>query len=310
MILKTNILFLNFLLILLLRFNSKFIKLKIAICTMGKKENLYAKEFVDYYKKLGINHIFIYDDNDPNTEKISDVIDKTYKKFVTIYESSKSFIKNQKIAFTKCYNDNKNKYDWIFMIDMDEYLVIVNNTLNNYLTNDIFKKCDFIKIHWVKPTDNNLLFYDNRSLFERFKGPYLNDTHIKTLVRGNIDYLKYSVHSPYKSPKRNVTCNNIGKKINYKKLNFQDIFDINIDKAYIIHFKYKSTEEYINKYKRGYRNWVSSRFLPKRIIEYFKNNKITLKKIEFIEKKLKLDLSIYKNKIKSKNKKEIIKQKK
>ena len=38
-------------------------KIKIALCTMGRKENLYIKEFVDYYIKLGIDHIFIYDDN-------------------------------------------------------------------------------------------------------------------------------------------------------------------------------------------------------------------------------------------------------
>ena len=41
---------------------------------MGKKENLYVEEFVHYYRKLGINKIFIYDDNDVNTEKIRDVI--------------------------------------------------------------------------------------------------------------------------------------------------------------------------------------------------------------------------------------------
>ena len=46
--------------------------IKVALCTMGKYENLYANEFVEYYIKLGIDHIFIYDDNDPNTEKISD----------------------------------------------------------------------------------------------------------------------------------------------------------------------------------------------------------------------------------------------
>ena len=40
-----------------------------ALCTMGREENLYAKEFVDHYLKLGFDHIFIYDDNEPNTEK-------------------------------------------------------------------------------------------------------------------------------------------------------------------------------------------------------------------------------------------------
>ena len=81
---------------------------------MAKKENLYAKEFIDYYIKLGVDHIFIYDDNDPNTEKISDVINEKYKKYVSIYENIKSTIKNQTIAFTQCYKNNRNYYDWIF----------------------------------------------------------------------------------------------------------------------------------------------------------------------------------------------------
>ena len=34
-------------------------EIKISLCTMGRKENLYIKEFVEYYIKLGIDHIFI-----------------------------------------------------------------------------------------------------------------------------------------------------------------------------------------------------------------------------------------------------------
>ena len=33
--------------------------IKIALCTMGKNENLYAKEFVEYYLKIGVDHIMI-----------------------------------------------------------------------------------------------------------------------------------------------------------------------------------------------------------------------------------------------------------
>ena len=278
------------------RFKDQSNHLKIAICTMAKKENLYIKEFVNYYKKIGVDHIYIYDDNDKNSEKISDVIDKKYNKYVTIYDKNENKPKNQHIAFTNCYNNNKNKYDWIFMFDIDEYLIIVNETLKNYLSNEIFKDCDFIKIHWVQPSDNNLLYYDNRTLFERFKGPYKKDTHIKTLVRGNIEGLKYAIHSPKISPKRNITCNNVGHKFNFSQVHFQDVFDINIDKAYIIHYKYKSTEEYINKYKRGYR-WENSKFMEMRIREYFEDNIISLQKIELMEKQLKINLSEYRKQI-------------
>ena len=266
---------------------------------MAKKENLYAKEFIDYYIKLGVDHIFIYDDNDPNTEKISDVINEKYKKYVSIYENIKSTIKNQTIAFTQCYKNNRNYYDWIFMIDMDEYLVIINDTLKNYLKEDIFNKCDFIKIHWLLATDNNLLHYYKKTLFERFKPPYIKNHLIKTIVKGNIDDLKYDIHNPIFSPKRNISCNNVGQILHSETFSLNALPNINVDKAYFLHFKFKSTEEFINKYKRGYSNWFDQRFLLNRIYEYFNYNDITLKKIQYIEKELKLNLSSFRKKIKN-----------
>ena len=110
--------------------------------------------------------------------------------------------------------------------------------------------------------------------------------------------LKYDVHTPSESPEKNISCNNAGEILNYNypKIFCQDVFEINYDKAYIIHFKYKSTEEYINKYRRGYSNWVDENFLPMRIEEYFKDNNATLEKILYFEKELNLNLSKYKNK--------------
>ena len=259
----------------------KLTHIRIALCTMGKNENLYVKEFINYYTNLGIDKIFIYDDNDINTEKIRDVV--PFTKSVVIYDKIKNKIKNQGQAYTNCYNNNKYKYNWFLMIDFDEYLVIVNNTLKNYLSNPIFKKCDFIKFHWVYPAASSLLHYDNRSLFERFKGPYRPSNAIKTIIKGNIKKLHYWVHSPFYSPERNITCNNIGKIIKYKKINFETIDEINIDKAYIIHFYYKSIDEYINKMKRGYSNWFKIN-RNKYIYRYIKDNNLTKKGIDYIIK--------------------------
>ena len=128
------------------------------------------------------------------------------------------------------------------MNDIDEFLVIKNDSLKHYLSNPKFKKCNFIKFHWVLANDNNLIHYDNRSLFERFKGPYKNNTHIKTMVKGKIDDIQFDIHTPFISPHRNTSCNNKGEIYKNKEILFQDVFDINIEKAYIIHFKYKSTE--------------------------------------------------------------------
>ena len=245
--------------------------------------------------KLGFDHIYIFGDNEEDSENINQYIDNNHKKYVTIY-NYKQIVKDQKVAFTLCYEMNKNKYDWIFMNDIDEYLVIRNDSLKHYLSEKKFKKCDFIKFHWMLASDNNLLYYDNRSLFERFKGPYKKRTLIKTIVRGNIDDLQFDVHSPLISPHKNVSCDNRGYIYKNKEIFFKKVSDINIDNAYIIHFIYKSTEELINKYKRGYR-WENLEFIKRRIKLYFTDNKPTLDKIEYIERELNLNLSKIKNKI-------------
>ena len=310
---KKSLIYLNKLKLLIIFFNvcnfffialpKKYIhneNIKIALCTMGKDENLYVKEFIEYYIQLGIDHLFIYDDNDNDSEKLNDIIDKRYKNKVSVYETKQYNIINQSLAFSKCYNNNLNLFDWFLMVDMDEFLYIVNNTLKKYLTNKRFNKCDFIKFNWVIPKDNDLIYYDPRPLFERFKPPYIKSEFVKSIIRGNISHLRYWVHSPYISPNKNVTCNNIGKRIYYKNLNLESIRPINIKMAYIIHFRYKSTQEFINKLKRGYRNWFKDdlqKFLIGNIIIYLKINNATHEKINYIQKELNLNLSNYMSKI-------------
>ena len=276
---------------------------------MGKNENLYAKEFMEYYMKLGVDHLFIYDNNEPFTEKIKDVLDKKYIDKITFYETHKFNITHQAQAFTDCYRNNINKFDWFIMVDMDEYLYIIKDTLKNYLMNDRFNKCDFIKIHWADTRDNNLLYYDPRPLFIRFKGPYVKSIYIKSIIRGNIPNLTYWVHSPKISPIKNITCTNDGKIIHYTNINFEKINKINTNKAYIIHYSYKSTEEFINKYKRGYSYWFGKnieKVLLLKLKNYLEESGITLEKINYLEKELKLNLTnfrkqLYLNNINKKN---------
>ena len=53
-------------------FNQK--KRTICICSIGKNENLYAREFVEYYLNLGVDKLIIYDNNDINGEKFESVL--------------------------------------------------------------------------------------------------------------------------------------------------------------------------------------------------------------------------------------------
>ena len=52
---------------------------KICTCTPVKNENRYIKEYVDYYKKYGVDKIFIYDNNEVDGERLENVISEYIK---------------------------------------------------------------------------------------------------------------------------------------------------------------------------------------------------------------------------------------
>ena len=47
---------------------------KICLCTVGKRENKYIREFVEYYKSYGVDKIYLYDNNEIGEEKFEEVI--------------------------------------------------------------------------------------------------------------------------------------------------------------------------------------------------------------------------------------------
>ena len=48
-------------------------KIKVAMCAIVKRENRYIKYFIDFYKKLGYDHIYLYDNNESGDEVLEDV---------------------------------------------------------------------------------------------------------------------------------------------------------------------------------------------------------------------------------------------
>jgi hypothetical protein len=90
----------------------------------------------------------------------------------------------------------------------------------------------------------------------------------------------------------NITnCNGFGHK---NKINL--IYSTEPDKEYyyIDHFYSKSTEEFINKVKRGNPCIVPKDYDMERIQKYFNQSDITKDKIELIEKRTGYNLSSYK----------------
>ena len=177
---------------------------------------------------------------------------------------------------------------------MDEFIYLKNFTnIKNYLNQQIFKKCHSIQLNMFFYNDNNLLYYDNRSLFQRFTKRIKRPKEaLKSIVKGNA---KFHVNCVHHVNKKLRSCNGFGK---FNKKEKEVIYTKNPDFQfyYINHFCFKSTEEFVNKLNRGsaYYGKVDDYKMVK-VGWYFDINEITEKKIHYIEKYTNLNLSKYKN---------------
>ena len=148
--------------------------MKVATCSIVKLENNYLVEFVEHYKGIGFDHMFIYDNNRPEDEHPEDVLQKYIDEdFVTIIDFRDQelhpMVKSIKQAFNSCWKNNKEEYDWILFCDNDEFLNFAEDSnVKEYLSRHEINNCDIIKINWKCYDDNNLIYYEDKPMKERF----------------------------------------------------------------------------------------------------------------------------------------------
>ena len=92
-------------------------KIKVCLCTVGKKENKYIREFVAHYKNYGVDKIFLYD--------------------------NKGIERPQLSSYKDCYRKHYRKYNWLIFYDIDEFIFLKNySNIKDFL--NIFNTIIFI----------------------------------------------------------------------------------------------------------------------------------------------------------------------
>ena len=198
--------------------------MKICLCVIAKNENLYVREFVEHYKKIGYDNIFIYDNNDLNGEHFEEVInDYIESGFVHLIYFRERDAKTRPIfdAYRDCYARNNKSYNWLSFYDMDEFLEINEkyNTIKQFLNSKIFVHCQNIKINWLMSINNDTLYYENKPLQQRIKTFGYNNPvniHIKSTVRGGLPINYWTIsHNPHTSTLNITSCSSSGKIIQF-----------------------------------------------------------------------------------------------
>jgi len=225
--------------------------IKAAIVCIAKNEDLYIEEWVNYHLSIGFSHIYVYDNNDTKTETLLKLAENPNITVIDVLGRNNLIKKNyQPGCYKEAYFKYGNLYDWIAFFDIDEFLVLHNYTLNEFLTK--FKDTDVIHINWRYFGDNDLVFYDNRPVMKRFKNPapenvkyaktFPENNHVKSIIKTKLPFTYFGCHTFYYG--NTTKCLHANGKPSNPKL---DVHPYDFTNAQINHYGTKTIDEYIRR---------------------------------------------------------------
>lgn len=267
--------------------------MKVYVCALAKNEHLYINEWVAHYVKLGVDKIYIYDNDDLDVKPSYKFIDKAYNDKVVIVDiRGKHYDNIQGKMYREFYNLHKNDFDWCLFCDIDEFLTGIDN-IKAFLSRHCFKNFEQIRVKWRLFGDDNLIERDmNKSVMETFKKeitePLTKDlknkcklhNQGKSFVKGGLNGIVFnSVHfANFINGRLLASVLPSGRKC---QSGVEILEDYSNESVFLNHYMTKSLSEFINqKIGRG------DAVFGKRQINidyYWRLNKKTNKKLEYLK---------------------------
>ena len=195
--------------------------MKICLAVLVKNENIYLKEWIDHYKNIGIDHIYIGDNNFENNEDVlSFIIQNNYSDYITVLnykQYQNDYLECLNNFILDVYKNFGDLYDYFCSFDVDEFLSISkyisqNHNIKDYLTY-MENNYDFDQIHipWIIYDDNDKLFYENKPVQERFKrlseSIEFEDNNDKLSPNNIFDITHKNLIKSIVKTKLNIKCN-------------------------------------------------------------------------------------------------------
>ena len=215
------------------------LRTKVAICAIGRLENRYAVDWVEHYNALGVDKIFIYDNNRVDDGELFQDVLQPYIEAgfveITYFEGL------QRDAYEKCYRDHSGDYEWIGFFDFDELVCIedgrdIHDFLDDY-------EADVVSLNWMTMTDSGLTHYDERPMAERFTQgtgeDFAINQHVKSFVRSGINGISFN--DPHIPNAPVLQCENVlHERIEQIPVQPKVIHKV----AWINHYNTKTAEEW------------------------------------------------------------------
>lgn len=219
--------------------------MKICICTMIKNEHQYLEDWLKYNINLGVDKIFITEDIGSESHK--DITDKYSE--VEIFKMEKPSEDAQTYRQSVCikkmfeYVKSLNKYDWVFVIDIDEYITITENiSLKDFLNQ--YSDYSELILYWKNFGANGHIQKPDYTKVNTYREYYTKECKYSDFDAHYSYFMKKAINMN-KIDNNYVVQKHLFSTPNYIKTNFQKgIHTPCFDRAYISHYITKSWEEY------------------------------------------------------------------
>lgn len=172
----------------------------VAVIACQKDEECYIREWVEWHFHLGVEHIYIVDNNSADkNDLLRDVLwDYVDQARVTI-KNYRGVHPIQPFCYDDVYQEVKFLHDWFYICDIDEFLHIPKYDDDINLLMENYQDCDSLFINWVDYDDNGLIYQDDRPVQERFthkaSSPYSDKG--KSIIKGRMRYTIINQHDPF-----------------------------------------------------------------------------------------------------------------
>ena len=152
-----------------------------SVLLIAKGEQPYIREFVHYYRMIGMDHIFIYDNADADELTLAEVLTDKEREFCTIVPFPGKA--QQKNAYCHFIDNLSHLTDWVLVVDGDEFLVLHQH---RSITEFIQQKCRRVfgvGINWYMFGFGNQKVWPRGNLVLESYTRGSPNHHIKTLAR-------------------------------------------------------------------------------------------------------------------------------
>lgn len=273
---------------------------RFAVVSIMKHEDRYIKEWVEYYRKLGVNHFYVFnndDENETGQEQVFNSLNDLAHSDIHLFDcrgrAKLAGMGYQAGIYKWTYDTFGEDYDWMLFLDADEFLNLNGKTLQEWMSENrhTFAYTSVIKFNWMYYGDCGHVKYEDKPVRERFRTPcpadvkyaqaFPEDWYCKPMIRTGLPMRQHIIHSALiSSPHACMSAT--GKPQNPMA---GQVVPPDFSNGFIEHYGTKSLEEYMEKRCMDIKNVNNEQEYntDQRLEWYFNVNERTPRKEEFIK---------------------------